>query len=174
MPSDFPTDPHDDILAEIKSRKAARQSRSAPEEKIELVIFTLNDDYYAFRGTDVSEILPYEPPTFVPGCPDVILGIINVRGDIESVADIRKILGVQERPATKETRIIMAGGTAVRSGVLADSVEDVIEVPAGAVQPPVFTLDRRIREYALGGETLYKDRYVTIMDIDKLFESLLG
>ena len=71
------------------------------EEKIKLVIFSLRGDYYAFYGKQVKEILRFREITYVPGCPDYIMGIINVRGDIESVLNLHLMMGI---PETEQTR----------------------------------------------------------------------
>lgn len=157
------------ILAEVEKRKHQAHSAEAAEEKVELVIFTLGDDFYAFYGHHVKEILPYEKITFVPGCPDAIIGIINVRGDIESVINLHKIFGIPESRMSRNTRIMIAAEKEIRSGILADSVEDVLSVPVSSVSQPILTLDKSVKEFAVGGETLYNGRYVTLLDIGRIF-----
>ncbi len=163
------------ILAEVKRRRAEGEAAAATEtEKTDLIIFGLHDDYYALYGSEVTEILPYEPITFVPGCPDAIIGIINVRGDIESVLDLHRVLGLDPGEPTRKSRIIIAVGNGIRSGILVDRVEDVISVPVADIKRPISTLDRTIRRYAVGGETLYGNQYVTILDAGKLFAGFGG
>ncbi len=163
------TDKSGRILAEVKRRRNDSSAIDAEEEKAELVIFRLGEDYYAFFGSDVREILPYEPITFVPGCPEYIIGIINVRGDIESVIDIHLLMGLSAAEVTKKSRIIIGSKGTVRSGILVDSVEDVISVPLSSLKRPISTLDRAVKDFSLGGETIYQNRYVTILDLGKLF-----
>lgn len=156
----------------MKKRKEAEKIVKTETEKAELVIFIINEDYYAFYGSDIKEILPYEQIAFVPGCPDYIIGIINVRGDIESVIDLHRMMNLPEIEINKSTRIIIAEKNGIRSGILVDSVEDVIEVAVEAIKHPIATLDKRIKEFAIGGETIYADKYVTILDIGKIFEKI--
>jgi len=105
----------------------------------------------------------------VPGCPDSIIGIINVRGDIESVINLHKMLGIPESRMNRKTRIMIAAEKEIRSGILADSVEDVLSVPVSSVSQPISTLDKSVKEFAVGGETLYNGKYVTLLDIGKIF-----
>jgi len=161
------------ILEEIKKQRSQTRVIETEEEKIELVIFSLADDYYAFYGTNVKEILPYEEITYVPGCPDFIIGIINVRGDIESVISIHKLLGIQEKKTDKKFRIIMAVHEDILSGILVDSVEDVIEVPVSYIKHPISTLDKKIKDFTVGGEMIYEKKYVNILDLGKLFTKLI-
>ncbi len=156
------------IMAEVQRRRELERAATIELERVDLVIFTLAGDYFAFSGGDVREILSYEKITFVPGCPDVISGIINVRGDIESVINLRRALSMPEAAPTRDSRIIIAARDGVRSGILVDSVEDVIAVPSDWLKRPLSTLDKTIREYAVGGETIYRSRYVTLLDVGKI------
>ncbi len=160
------------VLEEIERLGGRSKAISVEEEFRRLVIFTLKGDFYAFFGDAVKEIMPLEKIAFVPGCPDFIMGIINVRGDIESVLNIHRLIGLEDHPGDKDTRIVIAEKNGVRSGVLVDSVEDVIETPASLIKPPLSTLDKTIREFMVGGERLYRDHYVSILDVGKLFNTL--
>lgn len=162
----------DRILEKIRNRKEKNKSTEAEEEKNELVIFRLAEDYYAFFGSDINEILPYESVTFVPGCPEYITGIINVRGDIESVLDLHRLMGLSPAEPTKQSRIIIGSKGEIRSGILVDSVEDVISVSMSSVKRPIATLDKRIKDFSIGGETIYEEKYVSILDIEKIFEKM--
>ncbi|QTA82106.1 Chemotaxis protein [Desulfonema limicola] len=161
------------ILEQIKKQRSRSRVIAAEEERIELVIFSLAKDYYAFYGTNVKEILPYEKITYVPGCPDFITGIINIRGDIESVISIHKLMGIPEKKPDKNFRIIMGVHQDILSGILVDSVEDVIEVPLTYIKHPISTLDKKIKDFTVGGEMIYENKYVNILDIGKLFSILI-
>ncbi len=162
----------DRILAEIKKRGDLSKIEDVAEEKAMLVIFTLHRDYFAFHGNDIKEILPLENIAYVPGSPDYINGIINVRGDIESVLNIHRIMRLDETQITKDTRIIIAEKDGIRTGILVDTVEDVIEVSMGYIKPPISTLDKSVREFTIGGERIYADKYVSVLDVAKLFATI--
>lgn len=157
------------ILTQVRKRKESSVVEEMTEEKVELVIFTLGDDYYAFYGHNVKEIMPYEKITHVPGCPDSIIGIINVRGDIESVLNLHKIIGIPESRISRKTRIIIAADKDIRSGILTDSVEDVLSLSLSGIKKPISTLDKSVKEFAIGGETFYHKQYVTLLDLGKIF-----
>ncbi|MCP4109942.1 MAG: purine-binding chemotaxis protein CheW [Desulfobacteraceae bacterium] len=174
MPTNTDKNKSERILAEVKNIRENNKIIEVEEEKTELVIFSLDNNYYAFNGEDIKEILPYEEITYVPGCPDFIIGIINVRGDIESVLNIHVLMGLPETKSPKNSRIIIAFKKNIRSGILVDSVEDVIEVPTNLIKRPISTLDKAVREFAVGGETIYGRKYVTILDIGKIFGKIAG
>lgn len=140
-------------------------------ERQKLVIFTLLNAFYAFHGDDVKEILPFTPITYVPGSPDYIPGIINVRGDIEAVLDIHAFMGFPAITIHANNRIIIAEKNGVRSGILMDSVNDVIDIPVNTIHPTLSTLDEKIRDFVMG-ETAYNEQIVIILDIGKIFAKM--
>jgi purine-binding chemotaxis protein CheW len=154
------------ILNELKRRQRTREVVDVEEERVKIVIFTAGGKRYAFYGADIREILPADGISWVPGLPEYIPGLINIRGDIESVIDIRYFLG-EERAAPAISRIAMVVHDDFRSGVLIDSIEDVVDIPVSLITPPLATLDGAARdlvsgELTCGGET------VTLLDIGKL------
>jgi len=159
------------ILAEVTRRQKQDKIVDVDEKNIKLVIFSLVGDYYAFPGEDIKEILPWEQSTYVPGSPDVILGIINVRGEIESVFNIHKFLGFSDAEPTRSSRIVIANTKSIRSGVLVDSVEDVADVPENAIKPPVATLHPSIQDFVMG-ETIHNNRNVTLLNVEKILANL--
>lgn len=165
-------DRSDRILSEARRRKAENRIAGREAEPLDLVIFSLHDNLYAFGGRDVKELLPYETVTFVPGCPNAIEGIINVRGNIESVLNLHRILGMAPSEPTRSTRIVMAARDGIRSGIRVDAVVDVVTSAAGPPDRPLSTLDPTVREFAVGGETLYEGRYVTLLDVGKIFSRI--
>jgi len=160
------------ILNAIKVERQSNEEKIAVKEQlIELVMFKIGKTGYAFYGSDIKEILPYETIAFVPGCPEVILGIINVRGDIESVLNIHKILNKEQPTPTRHSRITIAEQNGIRSGILVDSVEDVVSIPRSKIFGSISTLDKDIRDF-VDQITTYQGQYITILDIGKLFKTL--
>ena len=157
------------IIETVSKRKNREKIIDVDEEKVKLVIFTLSDHYFAFYGAYVKEILPKTKISYVPGSPPFILGIINVRGDIESVLDINSFLGLHLRADTSRDRVVIAAKNGVRSGILVDSVEDVLDVPASSIKAPISTLNDEIKFFVIG-ETGYKKNNVTVLDVGKVFK----
>lgn len=143
------------------------------EEMLELVIFTMANGCYAFEGSMVREIVPHVPITVVPGSPREIRGIINVRGVIESVLNLHTLLGVEEQPVSSRTRFVLARSKDLMSGIQVDSVEDVISIEKKRIKPVISTISTAVRTYADGGEVFYKEQYVIVLSVEKLFSMLL-
>lgn len=159
------------ILDELKRRKIREKVIEVEEETLKAVIFSLLSELYAFKGPEVKEILPLVPVYYVPGSPDFIPGVINVRGDIESVINMNRLLGLPDSDPSVSNRIVIADSGAVRSGIIVDSVEDVIDIPASSIKPPIATLPAAIKDYIVG-ELMYRGRNVTVLDVGRLFGRL--
>jgi len=165
--SDLQSLKSDRILSEIKLLRESRKITDVDEPLVKVVVFSLAGELYAFPGRDVLEILPAEGISPIPGTPDCIPGLITVRGDIESVIDLRKAL---ELPARGDApgQILLVTGGAVRSGVLIDAVEDVVDVPGCSILAPPQNLDRGVREF-VAGELEQEGRSVTLLDPAGIF-----
>ncbi|OGU06531.1 MAG: hypothetical protein A2075_08265 [Geobacteraceae bacterium GWC2_58_44] len=158
------------ILNELKLRQRTKELVDVEEERVKVIIFTCAAKRYAFYGGDVREFLPACEISWVPGLPDYLPGLINVRGDIESVIDIRPFLGEEKCDGFKGL-IAMAVRGDFRSGVMIDSIEDVVDVPQSAIKPPLSTLNGAARDLVLG-ELEYGRGLVTLLDIGKLADKI--
>ncbi len=156
------------ILEEIMRRKEKESVVDVEGKKVKVVIFSLLNDFYAFYGEYIKEILPIMTIYYVPGTPEFIPGVINVRGEIESVINIKMFLGLPEATEVLNGRIALAVQEGIRSGILVDSIEDVIDIPASSIVPALDTLSKSIKDF-VAGEFVHKDRLVTILDVGKIF-----
>ncbi len=161
----------DRILEEVHKRKDSKLEIQKEEEKVKLVVFTLGSHYYALHGEDVKEILTVLKIVKVPATPNFILGIINVRGDIQSVIDVNLFMGQPPTQTSAESRIVIAEKNGIRSGILVDTVQDVLDTPKDSIQNPISTLNDTIR-YFVDGEFSYRHHNVTLLDAGKLFEKM--
>jgi purine-binding chemotaxis protein CheW len=162
-----------EILDAVEQRDAqAEQVIEIEEQKTQLVVIVLDDQYYAFYGAEIKEIVPVGTITYVPGMPDYLPGVMNVRGEIEAVLDLRRVLMLSPTPLTRRSRVMIGEAQAIRSGILVDAVEDVVEVPTEAIHQPISTLDTDWAAY-LVKESLYNDQQLIILSVAKIFEHLL-
>ncbi|MBF0328853.1 MAG: chemotaxis protein CheW [Nitrospirae bacterium] len=156
------------IIEELKKRRAREKVVDVEEDTVKIVVFTVMNAYYAFYGEDVKEVLIPPEIFYVPGSPEHILGVINVRGDIESVLNINGFLGLPSSEVTQKTRIVIVEKNGVRSGIQIDSVEDVIDLPESSIKPPLCTLDKKAREF-VSGEMVYNGRDVVLLNVGSIF-----
>lgn len=159
------------IVEEIKRLRGREKAAVIMEEKSKFVIFTLHDGLYAFDGVDVKEILPHLEIFPVPGAPQTVPGVINNRGDIEAVINLNVILGLPQSESTAYSRIVMTEKAGVRSGMLVDSVIDVVDLPPSSIKPALATLDDATRDLVTG-ETIYQGRSVVLLDLGRIIDTL--
>jgi purine-binding chemotaxis protein CheW len=161
------------VLDEAKKIMEKDAVIDVEEERVRLVIFSLGGELFAFEGDCIKEILLPLEITYVPGSAEHIMGIINVRGDIESVIALDKLLGLPAPVTSDSNRILVAEHDEIRSGILVEGVEDVVDVPASSVKPPLSTIGKAIGDYIMG-ETEYRDGNVTVLDLQKMFTNFLS
>ena len=150
-------------------REASGAIVSPDEPSVKLVIFELGGEWFAFPGEAIREILPQLDVFFVPGCPASMEGVINVRGDIESVISIAELLGKPLAKPASNSSILRGTGSAMRSGLRVDRVVDVLDVVQSAIQPPPAALSEHMRP-VVAGLMRHQNVPVTILDLDRIFE----
>ncbi len=102
--------------------------------------FTLAEETYAIEIVKVREVIDYVQVTRVPRMPTYLRGVINLRGSVVPVLDLRLILGMPSIEKTVDTCVIIAevqvDGESLHLGMLADSVQEVIDVNPSQIGPP--------------------------------------
>ena len=134
---------------------------------IEILEFTLGPEHYAFPSSYVREVFPLTEITPLPGLPGHVLGVVNVRGRILSVMDIRRLLEFPNVGLTNLNKAIILHAAEMELAVLADEVTGVYVVDMDEGQTTLPTLSGN-REAYLQGVT--KDR-VVVLDAGKLLAS---
>ncbi|MDD2851119.1 MAG: chemotaxis protein CheW [Desulfuromonadaceae bacterium] len=154
------------VVDELKKRQRTKEIVDVEEERVKVVIFMCSGNRYAFYGADIREILPACDICWVPCLPEYIPGLINVRGDIESVIDISYFFG--EELTDQGTRLIaMAVRGDFHSGVIIDAIQDVVDIPLSTIQPPLATLNGAARDLVIG-EIAYAGETISLLDVGKL------
>ena len=134
--------------------------------------FTLADEVFSVDVARVREILEITSITKVPQVPDFMRGVINLRGCVVPVIDLRLKFGMEETAQTVNTCIIVVevemDGENIVLGALADSVQEVIEMETSQIEaaPHIGT---HLKTEFLKGMGKHNDRFVMILDIDKVF-----
>lgn len=131
---------------------------------LEVVQFLLADESYAIETMYVREVYPLKEFTSVPCVPPVVLGIVNVRGQILSIVDIKKFFDLPEKGITDLNKVIIVRTEAMELGILADLVLGVRSIPTSEIQPSLPTLIGIRAEY-LKGVTA---RRVVILNVEKI------
>lgn len=138
------------------------------------ITFKLGDEMFSIDVAQVREILDLIPITKVPRSPDFMRGVINVRGSVVPVVDMRIKFGMPKTEPTVNTRIIVMelsfDGEITVLGAMADSVHDVIELEPDQIEDPPKIGSRWRTEFIKGIGNL-KDEFIILLDIDRIFSS---
>jgi purine-binding chemotaxis protein CheW len=139
-------------------------SQQAGVAALEVIEFGLAHERYALEAAFVSEVHPLENLTPLPGTPPFVAGIVNVRGRLLPVMDIKKFFDLPEQGITDTHQILLVRAEEMELGILADTVAGVRSIPLDVIQASLPTLTG-IREEYLKGVTA--DRLV-ILDVARI------
>jgi purine-binding chemotaxis protein CheW len=134
--------------------------------------FRLADVAYAIDVSNVREILEIIPITKIPRTPDFMRGVINNRGSVVPVVDMRLKFGMAAAAQSVETCIIVIeigqGGDSIVIGALVDSVEEVIQLEPDQIEPPP-KLRSNLNSEFLKGIGKKENRFILILEIGRMF-----
>ncbi len=138
---------------------------AAADEQV--VIFNLADEAFGIDIARVQEIIRWQRVTAVPKAAEFVEGIINLRGRIVPVVDLRRCFGIGSKTPDKETRIVVVEIRDATVGLIVDAVSEVLQVAGSAIEPPsrvVTTADSAF----LRGIARLEDRLITLLDLEKV------
>jgi purine-binding chemotaxis protein CheW len=141
-----------------------RETDTRDQEHLDVVEFLVAYERYAIESFWVREVYPLKELTSLPGTPSFILGIINVRGQIVSVVDLKKFFDLPAKGLTDLNKVIIISDGHMEFGLLADVVSGVRRIPLQEIQPSLPTLTGIRAEYLKG---VMADRLV-VLDVAKL------
>ena len=141
-------------------------------ENHQYLTFELDEEIFALSIGKVREVLDYTCITKVPQTPDFMRGVINLRGSVVPVVDLRLKFGLAKTEQTVNTCIIITeivtGGETVVLGALADSVQEVLDLEPDQIEPAP-RIGTRLRTEFIRGMGKRDEQFIIILDIDKVF-----
>ena len=150
-------------LMKLKMEAESNDDKSFDEgELIQLVSFKLDNVEYGINIMGVHEILRYPSITRVPNTPDFIRGVINLRGNVIPVVDVRKRFGLEKTKISDLTRIIVIEMEGKWVGLLVDNVHQVVRMSSSNIDPPSSLLEG-VSEDFINGIGRLKDRLIVII-----------
>ncbi len=137
------------------------------DEVLQWVTFQLGDETYGVNVMQVREVLRFTDIAPVPGAPNYVLGIINLRGNVVTVIDTRSRFGLQETEMTDNTRIIVIESDAQVVGILVDSVAEVVYLKTSEIDTtPSIGADESVK--FIQGVCHRNDNLLILVDLNKL------
>jgi purine-binding chemotaxis protein CheW len=137
-------------ILEERARALARVAEVGEGEGMQLVVFSLANETYGIETDYVKEVQPLQHVSPVPCTPNFVVGVINIRGSIYSVVDIRGFFGVPRQGITDLTKVILVNAAGLEVGILADDVSGAISVPLAEIKPPLAVQATVKEEYVQG------------------------
>ena len=143
---------NDKQILRARAKALARTPQHAPAAAtlLEVLEFRLAQEHYALETRYVQEVHPLKELTPLPCTPPFVLGIVNVRGRILPVLDLKKFFDLPEKGLTDLHRIILVRGNDLELGLLADVIVGVRSIPADSLQPSLPTLTGVRSDYLKG------------------------
>jgi len=143
-------------------------------QSTQYLTFKLRDEIFALDISIVREVLDFTTATKVPRTPDFMRGVINLRGSVVPVIDLRLKFGMTVTEKTVNTCIIivevLVNNETIVLGVLADAVQEVMDLENDQIEPAP-RIGTHLKTDFLKGMGKHKDRFLMLLDIDKVFSS---
>ena len=138
------------------------------DELLQLVTFSIGEEEFGVNILKVQEIIRTMEITKVPRAPEFVEGVINLRGKVIPIIDLRRRFGLAPKAHDKNTRIIVIEINNIIVGFVVDAVSEVLRVPASPVEPPVVA---GVDSDYISGVGKLQDRLLIMLDLDKLLSS---
>ena len=135
----------------------------------EHLAFSLGEEEYAVAILSVQEIRSFQQPTTIAGAPSYMLGVINLRGSIVPIIDLRVKIG-RDSAVTPQTVIIVLSMNATTLGIVVDSVSDVIEVKSGTVVDTPVSVPESVN--FISGIIKHEKRLLMLVDMSRLVNNV--
>jgi purine-binding chemotaxis protein CheW len=139
------------------------------EETLQLVVFRLAREWYGVEITKVKEVIKAGKITYLPSSPEHIAGIINLRGYILSVTDLKTIFSLTHEEPTAKARIIAIESGILETGFLVDEVVESIEVPVSKIELALLTIPAEGAKY-IEGQCKVDDKLIALVNVEKVLE----
>ncbi|MEA3354621.1 MAG: chemotaxis protein CheW [Campylobacterota bacterium] len=158
----------DSIVLKARAEKVSKLLKKEDDTKSEdMVLFILDGQNYAIEASYVFEVYRYKSITKVPCTPSFIIGVINLRGQIFSINDLRDILGMEISNELKSDKIIMVGNGKVDFGIVIDKIIGEKKIKVSEILEPPKMLPIEKKEFLSG---VLLDRTV-VLNIAKILDN---
>jgi purine-binding chemotaxis protein CheW len=155
----------------MADREVQEEFEEEGEEELETnqyLVFSIKSQEFAFQAIRVQEITAPLDITGVPNAPPYVEGIVNLRGRLATLINLRRKLGFETKERDEDTRIVVVEQGSASIGILVDAVEEVIRIPDEMVQRLHEATGTPASEETITGVGVLDDRLITLLDVDKV------
>jgi purine-binding chemotaxis protein CheW len=144
-----------------------QEKDASKKDMLQLVSFKLRDEEFGVDILQVQEIIRMQEITNVPNAPQFVEGVINLRGRVIPVVDLRKRFSLEAKEHSKATRIVVVKIGQITVGLIVDEVSEVLRIPEDTVEPPPPIVAGIESDYIKGVGKL-EDRLLILLDLNKI------
>lgn len=138
--------------------------------EVKVIVFQLKDEEYGVEVDQVRSIERMQHITRVPRTPDYVKGVINLRGVVTPIIELRKRFGIEVIETTDSTRIIIVAVGNMEVGLIVDAANNVVDIPNNVVEPPPEVVGGIEADYLRGVAKMDK-RLLILLNLDKVLNS---
>jgi purine-binding chemotaxis protein CheW len=135
----------------------------------QLVVFELANELYGINIAVVESIIKMQSITQLPQTPTFIKGVTNLRGAVLPVIDLRLRFGLEPRPDTKQTRVIIVTMGKVKVGIMVDGVSEVLHVSDEIIEP-LPAMVNSVNSDFLKGIVRFDDRLIILLEVEMVLD----
>ncbi len=155
--------------AAVTNEQESLDEESKLENAVQFLSFSLGDEEYGVDILSVQEIRSWEPVSRIPNVPAYEKGVVNLRGSIVPIVDLRQRFGLKYMDYTPLTVVVVLQAQSRTMGVVVDSVSDVVDVDKLTIQKaPDF--GTKVSTEFINGLASVNDRMVMLLDVEKLLK----
>jgi purine-binding chemotaxis protein CheW len=147
---------------------ATEMVQGSKERKV--IVFRLQDEEYGVDVNEVRSIERMQKITRVPRTAKFVKGVINLRGVVTPIIDLRERFGLQQQEYTDNTRIIIVAVDNMEVGLIVDSANDVVDIPESAIEQPPAVVGGVQAAY-LSGVAKLSDRLLILLNLSKVLNA---
>ncbi len=155
-------------MSSISSKLLKRNEEKKVEEALQFISFNAGDEVFAIDILKIHEITSYKELTRVPSLPPFVKGVLNLRGMVVPVMDLREKFSFEHKEYTKFSVIMIIDVAGRIMGTIVDSVADVLQVHREEIQPPPKFSGRIKAEFIRGMLRKGEDKFIILLDMDKI------
>ncbi|WEG19121.1 chemotaxis protein CheW [Alkalihalophilus pseudofirmus] len=136
---------------------------------MKVIVFQLKDEEYAIEVDYIQSIERMQPVTRIPSTYPFVTGVMNLRGVITPIINLRKRFGIEEKGLDEATRILVIQKGYIEIGFIVDGANDVIDIPVDKIEPTPEVVGGVEAEYLRGVVKLNK-RLFTLLNLEKVIQ----
>lgn len=143
-----------------------KEINQANVEHQELLKFSLDQEWYGVSIENVVEVIKYPKIFRIPHTPDYIVGVVNLRGEILAIVNIKKLMELPVNGSSDKKHIVVIERNRLRVGIAVDRASGIISIPVSIIKPCMSTTDRGI----ILGEVQLQGEVLAVLDLNGLLE----